>query len=89
MWVCEKNYDCIDCPKKYEDCECDYWIEVEPVRCGHWIEKEWEDFENWKDDGWKHSHWSITCSICNKEFYYGINNNKTNYCPNCGARMVE
>lgn len=50
---------------------------IEP-RTGRWIEGEiWED----TDGGW--GRWQ-KCSVCRESKHH-----KTNYCPNCGAKMVE
>ena len=72
MWVCEKNYDCVECPRVYEDCECDHWIEVEPVA-----------YAEWKDDG---DPCTFICGRCN---YRVQRYNNTNFCPNCGAKMIK
>lgn len=31
MFICEKNYQCVDCPELYPEETCDHWIEVEPL----------------------------------------------------------
>lgn len=34
MYICEKDYHCVDCPRIYPEEECDHWVEVEfIVRC--------------------------------------------------------
>ena len=44
----------------------------EPVRHGMWLERN-SGLQKW-----------IRCSVCNCRQHY---TNKTNYCPNCGAKM--
>ena len=44
---------------------------IEPKR-GEWLERN-SGFTKW-----------IRCSVCDHKFYQGT---KTNFCPNCGARM--
>lgn len=53
-------------------------VEAVPVRHGHWIEK--IDAEA-KDSTRRRFY----CSVCGKWQTYG----RTNYCPNCGAKMDE
>lgn len=48
-------------------------IDAEPVRHGHWI--------NAGHDEWSHYR---KCSVCGKLI---VNMSKTNYCPDCGAKM--
>lgn len=59
-------------------------IEAEPVRHGHWI-----SLTNCSNSG-------VYCSVCHKKVYkedYAWCNRKnklrSNYCPNCGAKMDE
>lgn len=34
MYICEKDYHCVDCPRIYPEEECDHWVDVEfVVRC--------------------------------------------------------
>lgn len=56
-------------------------LEQEP-RKGHWIEY------SWNDNGLARR--GLECDKCHKKYKYGgeIWNNP-NYCPNCGARMIE
>lgn len=50
---------------------------AEPKK-GHWIKGEvWED----TNGGW--GRWQ-KCSVCRQSKHH-----KTNFCPNCGARMVK
>lgn len=50
--------------------------DVAPVRHGRWIKPVPGDGENY-------------CSVCHAEqpWFYGYGYLKSNYCPNCGARM--
>ena len=50
--------------------------DVAPVRHGRWIKPVPGDGENY-------------CSVCKAEqpWFYGYGYLKSNYCPNCGARM--
>ena len=52
--------------------------EVVEVRHGRWIKPVPGDGENY-------------CSVCHAEqpWFYGYGYLKSNYCPNCGARMGE
>ena len=47
-----------------------------PVRHGRWIYREFDDEYGWRQE--------YECSECAKYSYFD-----TDYCPNCGARMVE
>ena len=49
-------------------------------RVGHWIQTQE------KDDAEPFILWE--CSCCHKEFR-GVVHKVSNYCPNCGAKMVE
>lgn len=51
-------------------------VDVAPVRHGRWIKPVPGDGENY-------------CSVCKSEqlWFYGYGYLKSNYCPNCGARM--
>lgn len=53
--------------------------DVAPVVHGRWIHTTIED------DDWGSTFHSWACSNC--DFSTGQNQNGTNYCPNCGARM--
>ena len=55
--------------------------DVELVKHGHWIVH--KPFENGKDN----CNECIECSECNIWFGHDCYS-KTNYCPNCGAKMV-
>ena len=57
-------------------------IEAEPVKHGHWIVH--KPFENGKDN----CNECIECSECNIWFGHDCYS-KTNYCPNCGAKMDD
>ena len=52
--------------------------DVAPVRHGRWIKPVPGDGENY-------------CSVCKAEqlWFYGYGYLKSNYCPNCGARMYK
>lgn len=52
--------------------------DVAPVQCGQW--KETEEY----DDEYGYFKMSYRCPICWSSF-----SAKTNYCPNCGAKMEE
>lgn len=49
-------------------------IDAEPVRHGHWVNGH---------VAWNHYR---RCSECGKVF---SNSSKTNYCSNCGAKMMD
>ena len=77
MFICDKDEQCIDCPKNYPDEQCEHWVEVDYVEHGHWI----ETIENGKmkrvtsccgDD-----QTTLTCWYTPR------------YCPNCGAKMEK
>ena len=34
-WICDKDQNCIDCPKHYPEETCEHYIEVEPVKHIH------------------------------------------------------
>lgn len=36
MFICEKDMNCVDCPRNYPYEECAHWIEVKPVLYAHW-----------------------------------------------------
>lgn len=56
--------------------------DVVEVRHGRWIDKTWTTEDDWS----YYNHHVVICSVCNKQFDYVINE-KSNYCPNCGAKM--
>ena len=56
--------------------------DVVEVRHGRWIDKAWTTEDDWSC----YNHHVVICSVCNKQFDYIINE-KSNYCPNCGAKM--
>ena len=68
---------------KKEECDCEWlWTildipaaDVEPVRHGHWVKE--------KPDVLIHWH----CSVC-KNCYY-LEEPNANYCPNCGAKIMD
>ena len=56
--------------------------DVAEVRHGRWIDKGWDGDFSWKIDG-RGSCWKVyECSECQCK-----TSAKTDYCPNCGARM--
>lgn len=55
--------------------------DVAPVIHAQWIEKYWTTEDDWGVI----NHHTLTCSACAKE--YQRDRGKTNYCPNCGAKM--
>ena len=58
--------------------------DVAEVRHGRWIDKGWDGDFSWKIDG-RGSCWKVyECSECQCK-----TSAKTDYCPNCGARMDE
>jgi hypothetical protein len=63
--------------ERYTDCPL---IEVEEPKTGHWVDDEVDSFS--KSFGYKKFH----CSNCNSTFS-GTHVEKTDYCPNCGAKM--
>ncbi len=39
---------------------------------------------------WMEFNTFMTCSVCDKDWYYGDNNcDEFDYCPNCGAKMTS
>ena len=68
---------------KKEECDCEWlWAildipaaDVEPVRHGHWVKE--------KSDVLIHWH----CSVC-KNCYY-LEEPNANYCPHCGAKIMD
>lgn len=56
--------------------------DVVEVKHGRWIDKTWTTEDDWSC----YNHHIVICSVCNKQFDYTINE-KSNYCPNCGAKM--
>lgn len=70
---CRKSVEALDIAIKA--------LEQEP-KTGHWIEY------SWNDNGL--ARWGLECDQCHKKYKYGgeIWNNP-NYCPNCGAKMIE
>ena len=95
-FICEKKGRC--CPHEFYDSieqaitdsedgvPCDHLIEVAPVRHGRWI-----SLTECANEG-------VYCSICKKKVWKSDyicawcskkNRNKlrSNYCPNCGAKM--
>lgn len=76
------NYGCDDCKAECGICEigfvksdiqCIPTIEAEPIRHGHWVTTA---------TGW------IYCSNCDRE-PPNETNYRSDYCPNCGAKMDE
>lgn len=56
--------------------------DVAEVRHGKWIDKGWDGDFSWQIDG-RGSCWRVyECSECQCK-----TSAKTDYCPNCGARM--
>lgn len=56
--------------------------DVAEVRHGRWIDKGWDGDFSWQIDG-RGSCWRVyECSECQCK-----TSAKTDYCPNCGARM--
>jgi hypothetical protein len=56
--------------------------DVVEVRHGRWIDKTWTTEDDWSC----YNHHIVICSVCNKQFDYVINE-KSNFCPSCGAKM--
>lgn len=56
--------------------------DVVEVKHGQWHDKTWTTEDDWSC----YNHHVVICSVCNKQFDYIINE-KSNYCPNCGAKM--
>ena len=55
--------------------------DVAPVVHAQWIEKYWTTEDDWG----VFNHHTLTCSACAEEYQWS--RGKTNYCPNCGAKM--
>lgn len=73
----------------YHGCETDMGLideilaaDVVEVRHGRWLDKGWDGDFSWQIDG-RGSCWRVyECSKCQCK-----TSAKTDYCPNCGARM--
>lgn len=51
-------------------------VEAIPIKHGYWVEESWND--------------TIICSNCGSKWNIIDNDTYTfNYCPHCGARMIE
>ena len=92
-FICEKQGRC--CPHEFYDSieqaitdsedgvPCDHLIEVKPVVHGRW-DKIPNSYISVATKNGSYSGSATSCSVCKE-----INPNayKTNYCPNCGAKM--
>lgn len=77
MFICEKEFDCVDCPRIDPKESCEHWVEVEQVSHGKWIlERE----PNGRP-------YCFHCSVCDGDFHHIGIKSATKYCPNCGAKM--
>lgn len=57
-------------------------VDVQPIRHGRWISEKVRK-TNWK--GVEHDYFQPnSCSVCHTGFAV-----RSNFCPNCGARMLE
>lgn len=73
--------DTIDClvPEVIADIPS---ADVQTVKCGRWIDiYEWAKMHDSTPSGMCTYYW---CSECQKE-----QEKKSNFCPNCGAKMIE
>ena len=96
MFICEKGFDCIYCPKDYPNESCEHWIEVKPVVRGHWEGDKYpicsecrtyalSDKENLRVVD---RCYEIDGSVkFYKDVRYDTVYNKTAFCPHCGAEM--
>ena len=100
FYICEKNGNCVDCPRIDPNESCEHWVEVKYMRYAGW----WKSFDY--GDDYRHSF----CSMCGRyaifDYAYDpaldspIDENgrvmdnciieyKTDYCPHCGAKMIS
>ena len=85
----EAAMDCIACAKQGVVCHL--------LSCRNRLKNRLCDYEDvMQSNGLveqKHGRWMefnimMTCSVCDKDWYYDDNNcDEFNYCPNCGAKM--
>lgn len=84
-WRCRNDqYDCgwNDCINEYLDMiDTIPAADVVPIVHAQWIEKYWTTEDDWG----VFNHHTLTCSACAEEYQWS--RGKTNYCPNCGAKM--
>lgn len=58
--------------------------DVAPVVHGKWVDKGWDGDFLWRIDGKGNCWHIISCSVCGRNL---CGCPKTDYCPNCGAKM--
>lgn len=88
--ICEPSKmkrNCSECPYR-EEMNCDYVLYHDVVdllkeqpKTGHWIEKEDYNLDTYYD-----------CSVCGESWMTVEGTpwqNGMNYCPHCGAKMIE
>lgn len=80
-----KGIACAECSMQVEGfCRVERWIDIaptieaEPIKHGRWINEQLASTSGG-------SYSVVRCSVCKAQFPMY----KTNYCPNCGARMDE
>lgn len=93
-FICEKQGRC--CPHEFYDSieqaisdsedgvPCDHLIEVAPVRHGRWVTTSGEVFPG-SSQFLCYSHKHEECGFQ----YVDMDENEYDYCPNCGAKMME
>lgn len=89
MWICDKDEHCIDCPRNYSNEECEHYIEVQVIKRGKWEVCDILDYAQ-RPLGRK----ILRCPFCGyltDEFMSIVdyNHERTNFCPNCGAKMDQ
>ena len=79
MFICDKDEHCIDCPKNYENEECEHWVEVVPIDDIYRFTNKTPPIEQFQlvDD--------IKCGLC-PYCNEGVNE-EMNFCSNCGQRL--
>lgn len=83
VYYSKRKHKCVRCNNVesdarkhfYDDCPLQ---DVKPVVPGHWIEETRDEGKGWYFATY------FSCSNCNDAF-----GRKSNYCPNCGAKMDE
>ena len=82
---------CAECNHKIkcEDCDIKYHLEtfvptadVQEIKRGRWISRKYCSNYSGYD-------YAMKCSVCHKPLYRQFSEKMPNYCPNCGAKMVD
>ena len=73
-WICDKDQNCIDCPKHFPEETCEHWIEVELVKdihtnADHIRAMTNEELAKLGAKGCPHSSARNMCAICGDGCY--------------------